>query len=720
MRTGKQPAKSSAVKKAQKQSRQPAQGKARAAKPAAAAQTLSGLRYRQLGSSRVGRMLASLLAQQGAREASRSAASKSTASNVTAVDILIDDRTDAPVTASDIDAWRKQHPTGVYVRFTDFPRAHPRASDRSTLNDELIHAELGLNRIAGQEPDAEPLAMASAYGAIWASVYIAAALMRRDATRRGDTLVVPLFSAGLTVLARRLIGLADPACVDPLTVPHLPLAEIYRCADGRYVQSQGHSGRFVEALMTAAGRMEWSDAASKGLHRLPDRATEAMWAERMTAMFLEKPAMEWERAINELGGACTVCRTDAEWRANEHARAAQIIAAPGGAGRPADAGPGVRIVVSDELPRAKAQAVRPLKGEAANGAEKSFLPLAGVRVVDFAIILAGPTCGRTLSELGADVIKVDAAVQPTSMFGWLDVNRGKRSIAIDLKRPAGLAVAHRLVAAADVVVENFRAGKLEALGLGFADAARLRPGIVYASLNAFDFGGPWAGRAGWEHNAQAASGMQVARAKNGVAKAVPVPVNDYSTGLLGASGVLLALREARASGRAVWVGGSLARSATLIRDDQLFAKGGAKPLPTRVQRCADGWLRVLLETRAQGNTLSRLAPSLAAMDRAGALQALRAAGITAAPERTVAELLAEESIDNAGLRVKWDHPRWGPLWQVTAAAEATAIANRAGWPAPDPGEDSVAILGDLGYSEAEIDLMLKMKVVSGRVPLFNK
>ena len=695
-----------------------------------AALLLKGTRFVRLGRSRVGRMLGTLLIDQGADPVDLShekAGGVAAAQAVPGIDIVIDDQTSHAASADEVDRWRAMNPRVIYVRFSDFPRSHPRWAPRSTLLDEMIHAELGLNRIDGAAPAAEPLAMASAYGAIWSAVYVGAALMRRDLSGLGDYIEFPLFSAGITVMARKLLTLSDPTLVDPLTVPHLPLAEIYECADGRYVQSQGHSGQFVEALLTVAGRMEWRDAAATGLHLLPDRKTEALWLQRLTAAFLQRPAAEWEREINAIGGACTVCRSRDEWLATTHANAAQIVSRERTSQQESSpVGPGIRVF----LPAASASdhgsharpAAQPASATAKPPTAAASLPLAGVRVVDFAIILAGPTCGRTLSELGADVIKVDAGVRPTSMFGWLDVNRGKRSIAIDLKRPAGRDIARRLIAGADVVIENFRAGKLAGLGLGFDDAVRLRPNIVYASLNAFDFGGEWAGRAGWEHNAQAATGMQLARANKGVPKMVPVPVNDYSTGLLGAFGVLLALRRARETGRAVRVAGSLARSATFIQTDEFAALGGSElrlPTPvTRVLPCADGWVRVVVENPIIEAKLEGLLSRLAQSQVESALTNLRSLDIPAVRERTVADLLADPSIDAAGLRVSWQHPHWGPMRQIAAIPEVSGVSCRRGWPAPDPGEDGAAILAELGFTGAEIEVLTKSGVVSGRVPLF--
>jgi crotonobetainyl-CoA:carnitine CoA-transferase CaiB-like acyl-CoA transferase len=120
-----------------------------------------------------------------------------------------------------------------------------------------------------------------------------------------------------------------------------------------------------------------------------------------------------------------------------------------------------------------------------------------------AIILAGPTCGRTLAEFGADVVKIDDPNREGGVAFHLDVNRGKRSVLLDLKTPAGLAVFWRLVDDADVIVQNYRDGVVQRLGIDYERIRARRPEIVYASLNAYGHVGPWAGRPGWEQLAQA-------------------------------------------------------------------------------------------------------------------------------------------------------------------------------------------------------------------------
>lgn len=313
------------------------------------------------------------------------------------------------------------------------------------------------------------------------------------------------------VLDRRLISVADPDCADPLGQWRLPIAERYECADGRYLQCQGASPGVAAGVLAALGHPEWTDEALRGITALPSAEDEERWRARLTAAFKQRTAAEWEERIAQHGGAGAVCRTPQEWADEPHAAASQIVVAgePGGSRR---AGPAVRVLpapsahgAAGTAPVGRAAAAghhwpgRPDAEERDDG--QAPLPLTGIRVVDLSIILAGPTCGRLLAELGADVIKVDppgrATLPYVSPWGWLDVNRSKRSVLLDLGQPAAREVLWELIEDADVLVENFRAGKLEALGFGREAVFARNPRIVYTSLNAYDFGGDFTRRAGW-------------------------------------------------------------------------------------------------------------------------------------------------------------------------------------------------------------------------------
>lgn len=682
---------------------------------------LQGVRFVCLGSSRAGRRLSELLTQQGAVQANP-APDGAAVAPAPGIDIVIDDQVMLPDDRPHAERWMAVNAQVVHLRFTDFPRSHPRWNGSSRLIDEMIHAELGLNRVGGGAPEPEPLSIASAYGAFWGAVYIAAALQQRARSGRGSAIELPLFSAAQTVLGRKLMTFADATLVDTVSLPMLPLAEIYACADGRYVQNHGSFGPFARALCKAFGRDEWSDDAAAALASLPGWGAVAEWRARFAENFKRRPAMAWEDAVIAAGGACTACRTREEWIATHHAREAKIL----GSGTGSNASPIIAASClstfdSGAQPGCPAATAENAVFGGTDGRNRAP-PLAGVRVVDFCVILAGPTCGRTLGELGADVIKIDAPRRTmNNPYGWLDVNRCKRSILIDLRTDAGREIALRAMAGADIVLENLREGKMAKLGLGYEDARKVRSSIVYASLNAFDFGGPWSDRPGWEHNAQAATGMQIARAKDGVPKQVPVPVNDYATGLLGAYGVVLALRHAQQTGQSVCVTGSLSRTASFIQTEELAAAmAGQRPgtaSGTGVLKCADGWVRVAAVSAADLKALSTQVEKLSC---AAAMDTLRSRGVFTVLERTIADLEGDKWLEEAGLRIAWSHPHWGAMAQVSAAASASDVEKRAGWPAPDLGENTETILGDLGYSATEISKLLAAEVVRSRVPLFPR
>jgi len=527
------------------------------------------------------------------------------------------------------------------------------------------------------------------------------------------------------VIGRNLVSPGRPGLIDPLSLPRLPISDIYRCRDGRYVQSHGTFAHFAAILCQVIGRPEWASAAAAGVTGLASPAEVQLWRDRFAAAFLERDAREWERLLNEAGGACTMCRTHDEWRRErEVARAGIVTGADGQAGDPGGlTGPAVTISAEGRPavgapPAAAARASgqplgsQPGPGWPALAAPDAGLPLSGVRVLDLCIILAGPTCGRTLAELGADVIKVDSPGRAVSSYGWLDVNRGKRSVLMDLKTAEGLRLARELAAGADVVLENFRAGKIAQLGLGYEALRRARPDLIYGSMNAFDFGSDWARRAGWEHNAQAGSGMQVARQRAGRPRAVPVPVNDYATGLLAALGVLLALLRRDRTGAPAQVGASLARSATFLQLGTVSGEAAlARPADdSECLRTADGWIRTAPGQASPAEVAGRTSARAAAL--------LRDRDVAVATERVPRDLLTADWARSEGLIVEWDHPAWGTLRQGMARMRSSAFEASPGWPAPDPGEHTVAVLRQLGRSQAEIDQLSAAGVVARRRPLF--
>jgi crotonobetainyl-CoA:carnitine CoA-transferase CaiB-like acyl-CoA transferase len=187
------------------------------------------------------------------------------------------------------------------------------------------------------------------------------------------------------------------------------------------------------------------------------------------------------------------------------------------------------------------------------------LPLAGLRVIEFCHVAAGPFCGMTLADMGADVVKVEP-LQGDSLRSWppisegysenfASINRNKRSIALDLKSADDLAVAQRLILSADAVVENNRPGVMARLGLGYDAFKGEKPGLVYASISAFGQTGPRAQDGGFDVTVQAASGvMSVTGDPDGIPVKAGVPVSDFGAGLYAAFAIVSLLRRVEAGG----------------------------------------------------------------------------------------------------------------------------------------------------------------------------
>ena len=188
-------------------------------------------------------------------------------------------------------------------------------------------------------------------------------------------------------------------------------------------------------------------------------------------------------------------------------------------------------------------------------------PLAGLLVADFSRVLAGPFATMMLADLGARVVKVERPGTGDDSRGYgpfLDerslyfarVNRGKQSVALDLKDPADLAVAGRLAASADVVVENYRPGVMARLGLGYAEVAALNPPVVYCSISGFGHTGPWSQRPAYDAVVQGMSGIMAITGEAGGPPVKPgVPVSDLSAGLYAFGGITSALLGRARTGR---------------------------------------------------------------------------------------------------------------------------------------------------------------------------
>ncbi len=403
-------------------------------------------------------------------------------------------------------------------------------------------------------------------------------------------------------------------------------------------------------------------------------------------------------------------------------------------------------------------------------------PFAGIKVVDFTHVLAGPFCTYQLAVLGADVIKIEPPDDPDMMrpeghsaamgaqgrgTQFICQNGNKRSLALDLRSEGGREVARRLVAKADVLVENYRKGVLDGFGLGYAQAAKLKPDLVYCSMTGFGHTGPKAGHVAYDNVIQAYSGLMAATGSREVSPLrVGPPVLDYGTGSQAAFAIAAALFQRSRTGEGQKIDVAMADAAlmlmtTTVMDSQML---GETPLPAgnfnpdrphySCYPTADGQLvlgaftvrqirklwtalgRPELDREIEGLSLHQALQRFAARD--GELLArifatkpadywevlLNQAGVPAARVRRMHETLAHPQVASRSvLQAAEKVPETGMMLKSPVAAfgylkDGPSLSR----PAPALGEHTAEVMAELGFSGAEIERLEQAGAVRGRAP----
>lgn len=391
--------------------------------------------------------------------------------------------------------------------------------------------------------------------------------------------------------------------------------------------------------------------------------------------------------------------------------------------------------------------------------------LANLRILDLTRVRSGPTCCRIFADFGADVIKIEAppGVDPNEgMSGPRDgsdmqnLHRNKRSITLNLKAPAGLAVFKRLVATADVVVENFRPDVKDRLGIAYEDLKAINPRIILASISGFGQSGPYRGRAGFDQIAQGMGGLMGVTGLPGQGPVrAGIAVADTAAGLYAAIGIFVALSERERSGEGQWVSASLLQAQIAMMDFQaakyLVDKvvpqqaGNDHPYstPMGVVRTSDGFINIAvggegqwrlfcnaigqpelredrryatqdvrLENRPALNAL--LAGIFATRPSAEWLKALEQVGVPAGPIYMMNEVFDDPQVQH--LRIAVQVPK--------ASDSADAGLTLVGQPIdlsrtpsayrgllPEAGADNDDVLKKIGLNDSELDALRRERVI---------
>lgn len=394
------------------------------------------------------------------------------------------------------------------------------------------------------------------------------------------------------------------------------------------------------------------------------------------------------------------------------------------------------------------------------------LPLHGYRVLDLSRALAGPFCAMTLGDLGADVVKVEPTPGGEMIRGWgpfdqgisvyfLSVNRNKRSLALNFRDPAAIELIRKMAASADVLIENFKPGTMEKMGLDYADLRKANPKLVYANVTGFGRDGPYGDWPGVDQIAQGMSGlMSITGPKGGEATRVGVPIGDLVAGMWAAIGVQAALLQRASSGLGQRVETSLLGSLVgmLCLQGQRYLSLGevprmagndhplvwpygtfeAKDGPFNMAATSDDMWKSLCglldlqhlaehpdfkDNTARANSRDELRRVLnerfASRTRMEWTRELVKLGLPAGPIYDMADVFADPQVQHQKMTETIEHPILGPLRQLASPVKMEALGGRSvRKPPPILGEHSRAVLRDYHIEADQIDRLIQAGTVT--------
>ncbi len=393
-------------------------------------------------------------------------------------------------------------------------------------------------------------------------------------------------------------------------------------------------------------------------------------------------------------------------------------------------------------------------------------PLNGVRVIDFTHVMAGPTCSLMLADMGADVVKIERAPfeadearnaqDPYNINGvsatYMILNRNKRTLPLNLKTKQGIAIARRLLDGTDVVVENFRPGVLERLGLGYEEIRKINPEVIYGAISGFGRSGPYRDRAGFDLMAQGMAGiMSVTGEGPGRPPVKPgVPMTDITGGILLAMGICAALRHREVTGEGQMVDTSLFEAGivqTYWHSAIAFSTGetpvplgSGHPLnsPYQALKTKDGWITVGAANRSTWKRFaelvdprmledSRFSTNEARMENLPDLVAnlnsllekkttdawltlFENAGVPAGPINSIPQMHADPQVLAREMVVTQTHAEAGPVKTLGLPVKFSNTPGGPRHPASLYGQHTREILYEAGYDDSEIDAFISQQV----------
>jgi len=596
---------------------------------------------------------------------------------------------------------------------------------------------------------------------------LAAALLERRRTGLGQSITVSGLDGASAVLSGGLIRSEGMVRMGGRgSRGGIPNYRLYQCQDGGWFFLGSLTPQFFLKALEAADLLhlmalegvegEFANLLRPGINQQVIAA--------LDERFREKPLAEWLQILHEAGVPRGPVGRAEDWFAGEivannamrlefeHPRHGKVVIP--GVPVKLQATPGsVRHLPEpaalESLPAHEPSLpVAPLPAAAGRG------PLAGVRVLDLGAFIAGTFAPAILASWGADVVKVEPPEgDPFRTYGlsFVGYNRGKRGLALDLKDPAGRELLLELVRASDVILDNYRVGVRERLGIDYATLKKVNPRIISCSVTAYGKEGPLASDPGFDPLVQARSGLMATQGGDDEPVFYQIPVNDTASAMMAAFGVVAALHARELTGEGQEVLTCLANQSILTLSGELTwyqgrpanPHGGRDLLGTsalnRYYHCSDGWIGLAgtlpehfpsvcvalghpewaggliaeqaLTEPAEGPLADRLGAAFATMMRGEALDRLLTRGVPAAPALDVFEALDHPWLEESGALENFGHPQLGPVRAVRNLGRFERSGNGYARRSPLIGEHSREVLADFGIEAGRIEGLIAAGVV---------
>jgi crotonobetainyl-CoA:carnitine CoA-transferase CaiB-like acyl-CoA transferase len=589
---------------------------------------------------------------------------------------------------------------------------------------------------------------------------LGAALFERARSGRGQAVVCSGLNGASEVSPSAKVDGQPPLTLVGKPLGGSPSYRLYKCGDGQYFfLACLFEAFYMKALMAtevfgeALSHPDIAGDTDKMLQPPTNQITMKLLEEK----FLTKPREEWLQILRDADAPCGPVNSRKVWFEGETVKANKMrlefdhpelgkVAMPGVPIKLEKAAGSVRHLAKPvklaDIPKRAQPAGKPADGPRS-------APLAGVKVLDLGAVIAGPYCGGILAGFGADVIKIepvegDSFRSTTAVWG--SYNRGKRGMVLDLKKEEARNLFLELAKQADIVLDNYRLGVRERLGIEYKKLKEINPNIISLSISGYGTEGPMASLPGFDPVMQAQSGLQHAQGGEGHEPVFyQIPVNDVGTASLTAFGLIAALNARLRANEGQEVLASLASSSVMLQAGEFTSYPGG-PVPVdgspdcigvsaleRYYKCADEWIAIACTTPERAAALGKvlgvkidaaalkeprdgklageLAEAFSKLKRDDIVHRLFDAGAPAMPVRRGPDTFDDAFLDENEYFEVYDHTALGRVKGVKAFARF--LGSPATYPrsAPKLGENSADVLRSYGVSEDRIKTYIETGVI---------